>query len=245
MMFVLGISCFFNLLTIALCLLLIDDDFWKPLLSWPPLARLEDMAKREPGRRRWPAFLAAPLAAFLILMAVMSGAVRYGIRVDWPQALVAAYRAVQPFAVANTYGLFAVMTKRRLEIEVVGSNDETEWEAYRFKYKPDDLKRAPRFTFGLQPRLDWQMWFAALATSRENPWFMNFCVRLLEGSPDVLGLLESNPFPDAPPKYIMGVLYEYRFSTIAEWRRTGEWWQRRKISDYSPVLSLKEMGNEL
>ena len=75
------------------------------------------------------------------------------------------------------------------------------------------------------------MWFASLTTSPNVPWFSNFCARLLEGSPDVLNLLEFNPFPDRPPRYVRGVLYRYHFSDAT-------WWTRERLGAYSPVLRL-------
>jgi hypothetical protein len=107
---------------------------------------------------------------------------------------------------------------------VEGSDDGITWRAYEFRYKPGDVLRRPSQVAPHQPRLDWQMWFAALGDVRDNPWFVRFCLRLLEGSPSVLALLDRNPFPDAPPRYLRARLYDYRFSTPAERRETGAWW---------------------
>jgi hypothetical protein len=112
------------------------------------------------------------------------------------------------------------------------------WQPYEFKYKAGDLKKRPRFVEPHQPRLDWQMWFAALGNYRENPWFVNFCVRLLQGSPQVLALLKKNPFPDAPPKYIRAEIYDYHFTGRASRRETGEWWSRTPEGIYLPPVSL-------
>src|SRR4029077_9611929 len=101
------------------------------------------------------------------------------------------------------------------EIIIEGSNDGATWLPYEFKYKPGDLRRAPRWAEPFQPRLDWQMWFAALGDPRGSPWFTNLMIRLLEGSPPVLRLLERNPFPQAPPRYLRAMIYNYRF---ANWR---------------------------
>src|SRR4029079_2775364 len=111
--------------------------------------------------------------------------------------------------------------------------------AYEFKYKAGDLKRRPAFVEPHQPRLDWQMWFAALGCYRNTPWFVQFCARLLQGSPAVLGLLEKNPFPDAPPKYIRAVIYEYHFTDAATKKQTGEWWRRDLLGNYLPGISLR------
>ena len=144
-----------------------------------------------------------------------------------------------PFRTVNSYGLFAVMTTSRPEIIVEGSNDGTTWQPYEFKWKAGDLKTAPEFNLPHQPRLDWQMWFAALGNYHRNPWFLNFLTRLLEGSPPVLKLLKKNPFPDAPPRYIRATLYDYQFTDLATLRTEGKWWRRTPRGLYCPVVSLR------
>jgi hypothetical protein len=131
------------------------------------------------------------------------------------------------------------MTTSRPEIIVEGSQDGETWLTYEFKYKPGDLKERPHFVEPHQPRLDWQMWFAALSSYENNPWFINFCVRLLQGSPEVLALLKINPFPDKPPRYIRAVVYDYHFTDFAERRAEGTWWQRELKGLYCPILSLR------
>ena len=110
--------------------------------------------------------------------------------------------------------------------------------AYDFKYKPGDVERPPPFVAPHQPRLDWQMWFAALGTVQQNPWFVNLSVRLLEGDPGVLGLLETNPFPNRPPKWIRASLFDYHFTTPAQRGKTGDWWTRKYLRLYMPPVAL-------
>jgi hypothetical protein len=83
------------------------------------------------------------------------------------------------------------------------------------------------------------MWFAALGNYRQNLWFVSFAVRLLEGSPDVIGLLERNPFPSHPPRYVRAEVYEYSFTDWAERRKTGNWWQRKSLGAYLPPVGLR------
>jgi len=132
------------------------------------------------------------------------------------------------------------MTTERDEIIIEGSYDGVEWREYEFRYKPGNVAREPRWNIPHQPRLDWQMWFAALSDYRQNLWFINFCLRLLQGSPDVLALLERNPFPQAPPRYVRAVIYDYRFTDFAARRKTGDWWQREPKGIYLPPVSLRE-----
>jgi hypothetical protein len=163
----------------------------------------------------------------------------FRLRLPWPAPIFAAYEWLSPFRTFSSYGLFAIMTKSRPEIIIEGSNDGVTWFEYEFKYKPGDVKRRPKFVAPHQPRLDWQMWFAALSDYRHNSWFINFCVRLLQGSPEVLDLLERNPFPNAPPRYIRAVVYDYHFTDFATRRKTGKWWRRERKGDYLPAISLR------
>ncbi len=152
-----------------------------------------------------------------------------------PPTGAAILRVVSPLRIVNSYGLFAVMTTTRNEIVVEGSNDGDTWLAYEFPYKPGDPRRAPPVVAPHQPRLDWQMWFAALGTYQENRWFVNFMLRLLQGEPSVLRLLRYNPFPNAPPKYVRARLYQYRFTHFGE----RAWWSREERGLYFPPVSLK------
>src|SRR5262249_45299972 len=133
-----------------------------------------------------------------------------------------------------------VMTTRRMEIVVEGSDDGREWRPYEFRYKPGDLERRPPFVAPHQPRLDWQMWFAALDDYRRGPWFLGFGQRPREGSPPVLALMARNPFPRAPPRSLRASFYEYHFPRTAERRATHAWWRRTAAGLYCPVLTLVE-----
>jgi hypothetical protein len=139
----------------------------------------------------------------------------------------------------NGYGLFRVMTKSRPEIVIEGSTDGNEWLPYEFKWKPGALDRVPGWVAPHQPRLDWQMWFAALGDYRQNPWFVSLLERLLRNTPEVTRLLERNPFPANPPRYVRARLYEYRFTTLEERRTTGAWWKRDDNGEYLPAISLE------
>ena len=147
---------------------------------------------------------------------------------------------IRPFRSVNTYGLFADMTESRPEIIVEGSNDRITWKPYHFRWKPGKLTSAPKWVAPHQPRLDWQMWFAALQGSyRNTPWFPHFIGALLQGKPEVLQLLAENPFPDTPPRYIRATLYDYHFTDIATKRSEGTWWFREQKGLYCPAVSLR------
>ncbi len=145
---------------------------------------------------------------------------------------------IEPLRLVSSYGLFAVMTTERNEIVIEGSRDGVEWREYAFRYKPGDVTRRPPWNIPHQPRLDWQMWFAALDDPRRVPWFAHFLERLLRNEPAVTALLEKNPFADAPPQYIRAQFYAYTFTGGQE-KSKGVWWQRRLLGLYFPEAQLK------
>jgi hypothetical protein len=185
------------------------------------------------------------VAAGILMLSLVPFLQNCGIATHWPGWLVRIYTAAASFRSVNSYGLFAVMTTTRPEIIVEGSDDGKTWKPYEFVWKPGDPSRRPRFTGLHMPRLDWQMWFAALGTRRENTWFVSFLFRLLQGSPEVLSLLDRNPFPDRPPRYVRAVLYDYRFTDFATQSERGTWWRREAISLYCPVMSLRNAAEAL
>jgi lipase maturation factor 1 len=123
---------------------------------------------------------------------------------------------------------------------IEGSADGQVWREYVFRYKPGPLTRPPSWNIPHQPRLDWQMWFAALGGVRESPWMISLMLRLLEGSPSVLALFDSNPFGSRPPLYVRAQLYYYRFADRPTHILTGQWWARRSEGLYFPEVSLAD-----
>ncbi len=233
---------FFNLLTIALCLPLLDDFTLQKLLPGTVrrfLSINHQLSTINPVRA-WRAWLLGSFAGFVMLITTVEMLFNFRINFPSPKPIVQLTQAVAPFRTLNSYGLFRVMTRPRNEIIVEGSNDGVTWLPYEFKWKPGDVKHSPSFVAPHQPRLDWQMWFAALGNYQQNPWFVNFCVRLLQGSSDVLALLDKNPFPEKPPRHIRATLYSYHFTDLAERRRTGAWWHRERLGEYMPTISLRE-----
>jgi hypothetical protein len=150
--------------------------------------------------------------------------------------------ALEPFRIANQYGLFAVMTRGRYEIEFQGSSDGQNWIAYPFCYKPQALNEAPRIYAPDQPRFDWNLWFASLSSWRESPIVPNTEMRLLTNDRDVLSLLAGNPFSGAPPRQIRVVLWQYWFTNLKEKRATGNWWRRQYLGRYAPTIERESDG---
>jgi len=156
-----------------------------------------------------------------------------------PGALRSALAAAQPFALCNSYGLFRNMTTERVEIELEASMDGEDWRPYVFRWKPGDPRRAPGWCEPHQPRLDWQMWFAALSRPPRETWFRRLLLQLLRGSKPVEALFESVPFPDAPPRFLRARSWRYRFATAEERDRDGSWWFREPLGDVVGPVSLE------
>jgi hypothetical protein len=149
---------------------------------------------------------------------------------NWPAQLLA------PFRFANGYGLFAVMTRERYEIEFQGSLDGETYVAYPFRYKPQDPRQAPGIYAPYQPRFEWNLWFASLGTIHHNRWVARVATRLLAGEPCVLGLFAWDPFAGTKPKQIRTVIYRYWFTDFRTQRKRGESWHRELLGAYAPTL---------
>jgi uncharacterized membrane protein YphA (DoxX/SURF4 family) len=223
---------FFNLLTIVLSLTLYDDAALARLC--PLLARRDPPPPSSP----WARLLATGIASCVAVLSLVPMAMGLSRRDVVPRPLAAASEMLAPFESFNGYGLFATMTTTRPEIVVEGTLDGTTWTPYQFRWKPGDPQAAPRFVEPHMPRLDWQMWFAALQGPGRAYWFRPFLERLAEGSPDVLALLAGDPFGGRRPLAVRARLYSYEFTTLAERRATGAWWRRTLIGPYAgPVRS--------
>ncbi len=231
LIFVTGNYTFFNLLAMALCLFLFDDRFFAGLRKRSYAGVAEARANR---------WVSAALFLFVMTVSTIEIASLFNPPARELGAIVEAQSA---FGLVNGYGLFATMTTTRPEIEIQGSMDGQNWQPYVFRYQTGPVDRMPGWVAPFQPRLDWQMWFAALGSYRENPWFVRLLLKLLEGSRPVLALMERDPFGGTPPKHVRAMVYEYRPTSIEEWRRTGKWWSRELKGMYFPPVSLKGAGD--
>jgi lipase maturation factor 1 len=228
-----GNYAFFNLLAVAPCVFLLDDVMLR--------AGSRGDAGSNTRVRPWATVSGVVLIAVAVVTVPVSAlafASSVGIDLPFSPLIAPVAEFVAPLRSVNRYGLFAVMTTTRPEIVIEGSDDGVEWKAYEFKYKAGDLHRRPPWVAPHQPRLDWQMWFAALGRYEDESWFHEFCQRLLEGSPAVLGLLARDPFHGRPPREIRGVLYRYRFSDAGSRATEGVWWTRERLGLYSPAQAI-------
>ena len=231
-----GNYAYFNILSIGLCFTCLDDEWWERMLQrFRSRATVAVPAKvsRMPRATllRWFAALSVGVTFFETTATLSRSAAS--------SPLVRAVESVVgPFRSFNNYGLFAVMTTERPELVFQGSDDGNDWREYGFPFKPGDLARRPRWVAPYQPRLDWQLWFAALDSPDNNPWVGTVCERILENDRDVLGLFSVNPFPIHAPRLVRVVRYRYEFTSYSERASTGNWWRRTPLDFYIPAVSL-------
>src|SRR3989449_2008182 len=252
---------FLNYLVLALGFLLLGDRFLVPFVLRRWKAGLNEHDANPPEKTRtWEETSGLQLRAVkLSLVSVMLCWIFYSTTVQLIWMLsprlplpTAPVSALEPFRIANQYGLFAVMTRGRYEIEFQGSQDRQNWDrqnqdrqnwvAYPFRYKPQDPSKPPGIYAPYQPRFDWNLWFASLGSWREYPLVPNTEVRLLENDAGVLALFAGNPFPRQPPTQVRAVLWQYWFTTMAEKRQTGMWWHRQLVGLYAPTLQREADG---
>jgi hypothetical protein len=216
---------FLNYLVLFLGLLLLDDAFWHrlgfKLTASCPLGQA----------RRWRL-----IATAAVLVWVFYATVAAFLPAALPRPLLAPALALEPFRFANRYGLFAVMTRARYEIEFQGTRDGRTWVAYPFRYKPQDTSQPPGIYAPYQPRFEWNLWFASLATWESYPWVLTAETRLLAGEPAVLHLFARDPFAGARPVAVRTVLWQYWFTDRAERAATGRWWRRQYLGPYAPPI---------
>jgi len=234
-----GNYTFFNFLTIALCALCLDDAWWSAVLP----RRTAVTAWRDASLHAWIVrcqhWLLHGFALFTFVITGLISVPALTRNLVFGDGLAPIEELLSPFRSFNTYGLFAIMTHPRPELIIEGSDDRLDWRAYEFPDKPSDLARAPTWVAPFQPRLDWQLWFAALESPAHNSWVLALCQHLLQGTPEVLALIAKNPFPQHPPHYIRVVRYEYHFTDAATRARTGQWWSRTPLDYYIEPVSLR------
>jgi lipase maturation factor 1 len=251
---------FLNYLVLALAILLLDDAFlqrfvpsrWRDGFSSVVLQNGNGESEEQPPPQGESGVVTKthPLASLrLSLVAIILTWIFYAtafpiVQMSWHEAPlpIKPVVALEPFRIANAYGLFAVMTPHRYEIEFQGSNDGEHWVAYPFRYKPQQLNSRPRIYAPYQPRFDWNLWFASLGSWQQYPIVPRTEELLLENDHDVLELFAGNPFSSAPPRLVRAVLWQYWFSTLEQKRVEGVWWQRQLLGAYAPTLTRLPNG---
>lgn len=242
---------FLNYLVLVLGFLLLDDKFLQRLLPLPPRAAPPGAGLESPSPQKegWSAAAAGRLAlAWLVFSGVCLSWNFYSttaqlIRMLVPDAPLpmAPVIALEPSRIAESYGLFAVMTPARYEIEFQGSNDGITWTPYPFRYKPQDPRKPPGIYAPYQPRFEWNLWFASLDNWRQNRFVISTEERLLTNSPAVLALFAGDPFKGMPPRMVRAVIWQYWFTDWAA-KRQGFWWRRQLLGAYAPTIRREDDG---
>ena len=225
---------FFNLLTIALCLLLLDDRALDRLLPWRR-SGTNEQPESEPAHPGLAHKASLSFVALMLLVASLAGFYGAAFHRPLPPLLAQLVQSVQNFGVGAIYHVFPNMQTERQELVVEGSNDGEHWQAYRFRYKPQELDRITPFIVPHQPRLDWLIWFVPTQHPAQLYWFGEFMYSLERGAKPVLALLAHNPFPEQPPKYLRVTAWRYRFTTPRERRQSGQWWKREYLGLFPMV----------
>lgn len=239
---------FLNYLVLFLGFLLLDDRFILSVLPLHPLSKQLSQPIIDGGRghRRISAIAASAGtvagAVALCWVGYATTAEMIGMVISSPPLPQWPLRVLEPFRIANQYGLFAVMTRGRYEIEFQGSDDGQHWTAYPYRFKPQSINEAPGIYAPYQPRFEWNLWFASLGDWQQNQWVALTEERLLKNDADVLALFRSNPFAQHPPKYIQAVLSQYWFTSMQQKHETGAWWRQVQLGRYAPMLTLDSAG---
>ena len=225
-----GNFSFLGLLTMVLAISTLDDRLLRRCLP-----RASSAMPRPSRVHRYATIALLAVVAFLSIPTVVN-------LLSPRQAMNTSY---DPLHLVNSYGAFGSITRPRYEVVVEGTSAEAigpgaEWREYRFKAKPGELDRKPPQIAPYHLRLDWLMWFCGFTPWYREPWFVNFTAKLLQNDETTLSLMAGNPFPGKPPRFVRALLYEYRFTTPEERRRTGNWWARELRGDYFPAVSLDD-----
>ena len=227
---------FLNYLVLVLGVLLLDDR-GLAAARFPPVEAVPREETRRVRIYRRVENTILGIAFYTTIVAFFLG--------DSGSLLALPNRILSPFRIANAYGLFAVMTTARYEIEFQGSNDGQSWIPYPFRYKPQNLYERPGFYAPYQPRFDWNLWFASLASWQRSPWVVLTEERLMDGSPSVLKLFRADPFNGKPPSMVRTVLWQYWFTDLATKRKTGAWWRRSELGPFSPMVTRAADGSPI
>ncbi|MGH9746043.1 MAG: lipase maturation factor family protein [Candidatus Acidiferrales bacterium] len=248
---------FLNYLVLALGFLLLDDRFVEWILpekvrasigsalgtGVSPIVSEKGQSWRTVWRKRLAPLRMSTAGAFLAVIFYATTAQLIWMFLPTLPLPTSPVTALEPSRIANRYGLFAVMTPERLEIEFQGSSDGKTWIPYPFRYKPQDLKKPPGIYAPYQPRFDWNLWFASLGSWRDNGFVLETEERLLKGEPDVIDLFAGKPFSGGQqPMAVRAVVWQYWFTDEKTKRETGNWWRRELLGAYAPALERQPDG---
>jgi hypothetical protein len=238
-----GNLSFFNWLTILPALACFDDRFWRTIL--PTFLSCNAMEARLAAKpNEWMEGLSKCVVVIVGILSIQPVINLLGYHFDRNGILTegqAMNTSYDPLHLVNSYGAFGSVGKERPVIVFEGTNSSdpdtaTDWQEYPYVGSPWDPKRSPPFVAPYQPHLDWQLWFAAMATPDYYPWTFNLVWKMLHNDPATMSLFAGNPFPDHPPRYIRAVLYKYHFAPLGN--PDHVYWTREKLGPWLPAYSV-------
>uniref|UniRef100_A0A8C9TD55 Lipase maturation factor n=1 Tax=Scleropages formosus TaxID=113540 RepID=A0A8C9TD55_SCLFO len=218
--------------------------FWEVVTTMLRCASVQGIFWKLLSIAQWAIFASAAATMFAISLVPYTYIEYESSSSIWP-SVRKAYGTVERYQLVNSYGLFRRMTGvgGRPEVVIEGSMDKNSWTEIEFMYKPGNLSSPPPFVAPHQPRLDWQMWFAALGPHSRSPWFYSLVHRLLQGKRDVIALIQLEesryPFGKQPPAFIRAHLYKYWFTEPNEdGSHPQQWWRRQFVEEFFPAVYL-------
>lgn len=230
-----GNLSFLNWLTIIPALACFDDGFWAKILPKRLVKKAENAALKEETSQPMST------AAWIVTAVICLLSIQPMLNMLSPGQIM--NTSFDPLNLVNTYGAFGTIGRERMNVIFEGTTDihpdeQTKWIPYVYKGLPVYLDKKPPQVAPYQLRLDWQMWFAAMASPSDYPWTLNLAYKLLHNDPKAVGLFANNPFPNRPPRYIRAMLYRYTFAKPGN--AHGRFWNRQRISLWIPVLSADD-----
>lgn len=230
-----GNLSFLNWLTIVPALACFDDGFWARILPRALVRRAEAAAGRaeESKPMMTTAWVVTAIVALLSIQPI-------GNLLSPGQIMNTSF---DPLDLVNTYGAFGTVGRERYNVVFEGttdndSTDKAHWQPYIYKGLPVGLDRRPPQVAPYQLRLDWQMWFAAMATPNEYPWTYHLIWKLLHNDRNAVRLFARNPFAGKPPRYIRAVLYRYWF--VPPGTPHHQWWNRQRLYLWLPPMAADD-----
>jgi hypothetical protein len=234
-----GNFSFLNWLAIVPCIACFDDQFLRKCFPLKIMQKVEHLHQKKECHY-------AHIVSILLIIVVVWLSIPVVANMLSSQQIM--NTSFNNFHLVNTYGMFGSIGKERYELILEGTTDttlteNTQWTEYEFKAKPGDISKNSPFIAPYQPRIDWQIWFAAMQTPEQNPWLIHLIWKLLHNDESALTLLKTNPFPDTPPTFIRVLYYRYEFAGVGN--QEGKIWERELRGQWLPPLSknTKELQN--
>ena len=213
-----------NLLTIALCLFLLDDKL------------MSSVTPRKLAHRLFQQKISATAVTHALTLfagiVIVTTSIAIATQVFANQKMPSVFSWIRAYGLGNAYHVFPTMQTERYEFIIEGSHDGRQWLPYTFKYKPNSVYHMPDFIVPHQPRLDWMIWFIPPQAPDMRYWFDRFIEGLHENNPEITNLLADNPFKQKAPRYVRVMTYRFTFTDSNEHKRNGTYWKAQFLGPF-------------